>query len=103
MALYHSSRIVVFGVLIFGIMMVGITCVSLPLFRVNHRGLIIHKWTLLTGHRSTFINATGPGCHYIMSEQSYVHRHDTRLFRRSHTILYSAIRTFHVLRAVVQI
>lgn len=103
MALYRSSRTVVFGVLIFGIMMVGITCVSLPLFYVNHWGLIIHKWTLLTGHRSTFINATGLGCHYIMSEQSYVHRHDTRLIRPSHPIFNSAIRTFHLLHAVVQL
>ena len=84
MALYHSSRAVVFGVLIFGIMMAGITCVSLPLFLVNHRGLIIHKWTLLTDQRSTFINATVPGCHYILSEQTYVHLYDTTLFRSSH-------------------
>lgn len=105
MALYRSSRTVIFGFLIFGIVMAGVTCVSPPVFRVDHRGLIVHacQWTLLSDQRSTFILASVPGCHYIMSEQTYVYCLGITLFRPSHIILNSAIRTFHVLRIAVQL
>jgi hypothetical protein len=85
--------------------MAGVTCVSPSVFRVDHWGLIVHacQWTLLSDQRSTFILASVPGCHYIMSEQTYVYCHDITLFRPSHIILNSAIRTFHVLRIAVQL
>jgi hypothetical protein len=81
MALYHSSRTVVIGVLGIGIVIVGVTCVSTPLFHVNHSELIVRacKWTLVAGGGSTFVPTSAPGCHYILSERSYVHHHDTTL------------------------
>ncbi|KAF8480229.1 hypothetical protein DFH94DRAFT_830774 [Russula ochroleuca] len=56
MALYHSSRTVVIGVLGIGIVIVGVTC-----------------WTLVAGGGSTFVPTSAPGCHYILSERSAIH------------------------------
>ncbi|KAH9992304.1 hypothetical protein BJV77DRAFT_1067796 [Russula vinacea] len=56
MALYHSSRTVVIGVLGIGIGIVGVTC-----------------WSLVAGGYSTFVRTSAPGCHYILSERSSIH------------------------------
>lgn len=74
MALYHSSRTVVIGVLGIGIGIVGVTCVSPPLFIVTCSELIVRacKWSLVAGGYSTFVRTSAPGCHYILSERSYV-------------------------------
>jgi hypothetical protein len=83
MALYHSSRTVVIGILGFGTVIVGVTCVSPPLFYASRLELIVCacKWTLVAGQHSTFVPTSAPGCHYILSEQTYVHRHDTTVFQ----------------------
>src|SRR5260370_37924730 len=73
-ALYSRSRIVFAGVLGFGFLMIAISGVSPPLLHVEYSRLIVHvcKWTLVAGqHKMQFMHGA-PGCHYVLSEKSYV-------------------------------